>query len=266
MKINNGNEKLHMVKAMIIDMDGVLWRGPEPIGDLAAIFKRIEQKGLQAVLATNNPTITIEQYLGKLHDFGVTFNPGNVITSAIATAQYLTDRFPQRGPVFIIGEEGVHSALAEQDFIAAEDNALAVIVSLDRELTYEKLLRATMLIRSGVPFIVTNPDSTLPIPGGFAPGAGSIAAAIQTATDQHPVVIGKPQPEMYRIALDHMSTSPEETIVIGDRLETDIAGGQTLGCITGIVLTGVANIESAKSWVPTPDYIENDLGSLVEAI
>jgi len=133
-------------------------------------------------------------------------------------------------------------------------------------LTYEKLLRATLLIRSGAPFIVTNPDSTLPIPGGFAPGAGSIAAALQTATDQHPVVIGKPQPEMYRIALDRMGVSPDETIVVGDRLETDIAGGQTLGCITGVVLSGVATIESAKSWKQTPDYIEKDRRSLVEAL
>ena len=266
MKNNNENGQLHTAKAMIIDMDGVLWRGPEPIGDLAAVFKRIEQKGLKAILATNNPTITIEQYLDKLLDFGVPLNPEQVITSAIATAQYLTDRFPQRGPVYIIGEEGVRYALAEQNFFSAVDNALAVIVSLDRELTYEKLLRATLLIRSGVPFIVTNPDSTLPIPGGFAPGAGSIASAIQTATDQNPVVIGKPQPEMYRMALDRMGVSPDETIVVGDRLETDIAGGQTLGCITGVVLSGVATIESVISWKQMPDYIENDLRSLVEAL
>jgi len=251
---------------MIIDMDGVLWRGPEPIGDLAAVFKRIEQKGLKAILATNNPTITVEQYLDKLHVFGVTLFAEQVITSAIATAQYLTDRFPQRGPVFVIGEEGIRHALSAQDFFPAEDTALAVIVSLDRDLTYEKLLRATLLIRSGVPFIVTNPDNTLPIPGGFAPGAGSIAAAIQSATDQQPVVIGKPQPEMYRIALDRMGVSPVETIVVGDRLETDIAGGQTLGCITGVVLSGVATLDSVNSWEQTPDYIELDLGSLVEKL
>ena len=266
MKINNEIDQSNKIRAMIIDMDGVLWRGPEPIGDLAAVFKRIEQKGLKAILATNNPTITVEQYLDKLHDFGVTLYPEQVITSAIATAQYLTDLFPQRGAVFVIGEQGIRHALAEQDFFQAEDTALAVIVSLDRDLTYEKLLRATLLIRSGVPFIVTNPDNTLPIPGGFAPGAGSIAAAIQTATDQQPVVIGKPQPEMYRIALDRMGVSPVETIVVGDRLETDIAGGQTLGCITGVVLSGVATLDSVNSWEQTPDYVELDLGSLVEKL
>jgi len=266
MKINNEIDHSNNIRAMIIDMDGVLWRGPEPIGDLAAVFKRIEQKGLKAILATNNPTITVEQYLDKLHVFGVTLFAEQVITSAIATAQYLTDRFPQRGPVFVIGEEGIRHALSAQDFFPAEDTALAVIVSLDRDLTYEKLLRATLLIRSGVPFIVTNPDNTLPIPGGFAPGAGSIAAAIQSATDQQPVVIGKPQPEMYRIALDRMGVSPVETIVVGDRLETDIAGGQTLGCITGVVLSGVATLDSVNSWEQTPDYIELDLGSLVEKL
>ncbi|MCK4726804.1 MAG: hypothetical protein KAT29_13420, partial [Anaerolineales bacterium] len=165
MKTNNEIDQSNTVKAIIIDMDGVLWRGSEPIGDLAAVFKRIEQKGLRAILATNNPTLTVDQYLDKLHDFGVTLNPEQVITSAIATAQYLAERFPQGGPVYVIGEDGVHHALAEQDFFPAEDTALAVIVSLDRGLTYEKLLRATLLIRSGIPFIVTNPDSTLPIPG-----------------------------------------------------------------------------------------------------
>ncbi len=266
MKINNEIDQSNTVKAMIIDMDGVLWRGTEPVGDLAAVFKRIEQKGLKAILATNNPTLTVDQYLDKLYGFGVSLNSEQVITSAIATTQYLAERFPQGGPVYVIGEDGIRHALAEQDFFPAEDTALAVIVSLDRGLTYEKLLRATLLIRSGIPFIVTNPDSTLPIPGGFAPGAGSIAAAIQTATDKQPVVIGKPQPEMYRIALDRMGMSPVETIVVGDRLETDIAGGQTLGCITGVVLSGVATLDSVRSWKQAPDYIEPNLGSLVELL
>ena len=266
MKTYNEIDQSSAVRAMIIDMDGVLWRGPEPIGDLAVVFNTIKHKGVGAILATNNPTLTVDQYLDKLHYFGVTLKPEQVITSAIATAQYLTDRFPQGGPVYIIGEEGVRDALAEQDFFPSEDTALAVIVSLDRDLTYEKLLRATLLIRSGVPFIVTNPDNTLPIPGGFAPGAGSIAAAIQTATDKEPVVIGKPQPEMYRIALDRMGVTPGETIVVGDRLETDIAGGQTLGCITGVVLSGVATLDSVKSWKQAPDYIESDLESLVEEL
>jgi 4-nitrophenyl phosphatase len=261
---NPTKKKSNPIKAMIIDMDGVLWRGPEPIGDLSTVFKRIEQLGINAILATNNPTLTIEQYLEKLDKFGVTLNPNQVITSAIATAQYIHDRYPQGGPVYVIGEDGVRQAITDLGFYHSQDGAQAVIVSLDRNLTYQNLLHATLLIRSGVPFIVTNPDSTLPIPDGFAPGAGSISAAIQAATDTEPLVIGKPQPEMYRIALDRMRVNPDETIVVGDRLETDIAGGQALGCITGVVLSGVSTREDAISWKPTPDFVEPDLAALVE--
>lgn len=254
------------IKAMIIDMDGVLWRGPEPIGELSTIFTRIEQLGIDAILATNNPTLTIEQYLEKLLTFGVPLNPKQVITSAIATAHFLHDHYPQGGSIYVIGEDGVRQALEDLAFFHSVDGAQAVVVSLDRKLTYEKLLHATLLIRSGVPFIVTNPDSTLPIPEGFAPGAGSISAAIQAATDIEPVVIGKPQPEMYQIALDRMNVTPDETIVVGDRLETDIAGGQSLGCVTGVVLSGVSTREDATSWKPTPNFIEPDLAALVEKL
>lgn len=251
---------------MIIDMDGVLWRESEPIGDLSAVFRRIENLGIDAVLATNNPTLTVHQYIEKLGNFGVKLNPQKVITSGIATAQYIHDRFPQGGAVYIIGETGVRQTLTDLGFFHSEDGAQAVIVSLDRKLTYQNLLHATLLIRSGIPFIVTNPDRTLPIPEGFAPGAGSISAAIQAATDSEPVVIGKPQPEMYRIALQRMEVAPEDTLVVGDRLETDIAGGQALGCLTGVVLSGVSTLKDATSWTPKPDFIEFDLATLIEKL
>jgi 4-nitrophenyl phosphatase len=257
------NNSVRRIRAMIIDMDGVLWRSTEPIGDLPAIFNAIHGKGIDALLATNNPTLSVEQYLAKLKGFGVSLDPDRIITSAIATAQYLKERFPQGGSVYVIGEAGIKQALTDIGFDLAEVDALAVVVSLDRELTYDKLLHATLLIRAGTPFIVTNQDNTLPIPGGFAPGAGSISAALITATEKEPIVIGKPQPEMYKLALERMNVSPQETLVVGDRLETDIAGGQSLGCVTGVVLSGVATAESARKWHSIPDYIEPDLSSLV---
>jgi 4-nitrophenyl phosphatase len=230
------------------------------------VFSGIEKLGIDVILATNNPTLTIQQYLEKLGNFGVKLNAQQVITSGIATAQYIHDRYPQGGPVYIIGEAGVKQALEDLGFYHSEDGAQAVIVSLDRSLTYQNLLHATLLIRSGVPFIVTNPDRTLPIPEGFAPGAGSISAAIQAATDTEPIVIGKPQPELYRIALERMGAAPNDTLVVGDRLETDIAGGQASGCLTGVVLSGVSTREDAIYWTPAPDFIELDLESLVEKL
>lgn len=254
----------HLIRALIIDMDGVLWRGSQPIGDLPYLFKQFKRHDLQAILATNNPTLTADQYVEKLRNFGAIIEKRQVITSAQATAQYLGKQHPQGGPVYVIGEEGLLHTLAENGFFSDEDRALAVVVSLDRDLDYEKLRRASLLIRSGVPFIATNTDCTLPSPEGFVPGAGSIVAAIQAATDTPPIVIGKPQPDMYRAALDRLEVTPGETLVIGDRLETDIAGGQALGCYTALVLSGATTEEAARSWKPAPDIVVSDLTSLLD--
>ncbi len=254
------------IQALIIDMDGVLWRGSEPIGDLPVIFEQIRKCELKFTLATNNATRTVDQYVEKLHKFGVELPADQVINSAQATAQYLSYKYPQGGSVYIIGEQGLVHALADYRFSPSGDDVLAVVAALDRNLTYEKLCRAALLIREGVPFIGTNPDRTLPSPEGLIPGSGAILAALQAATDIEPTIIGKPQPEMYRLALERMNVSPNETLVIGDRLETDIAGGQALGCPTALVLTGATSEEDARSWEPGLDIITSDLTNLLHLL
>jgi 4-nitrophenyl phosphatase len=135
---------------------------------------------------------------------------------------------------------------------------------MDRTLTYDKLSRATLLLRAGTPFVATNSDRTFPTPNGLVPGAGAIVAALQTASDVAPFVVGKPGPEMYRVALESMGASPEETLVVGDRLETDIAGAQALGCRTALVLSGVATRAEGLAWKPGLDWIADDLASLLQ--
>jgi 4-nitrophenyl phosphatase len=254
------------ITSLIIDMDGVLWRADQPIGDLPAIFDRIEQLGLQFVLATNNSSRTPAQYVEKLQRFGVSIAPTLVLTSAIAAAMYLHRRFPQGGKVYIIGEQGLYQALQEKGFQPDHDNALAVVVGIDRQFNYTKLSQATRLVRNGALLIGTNPDRTFPTPEGLAPGAGTQLAALEAATDVQPIITGKPQPEMYRVALDILGATPEETLVIGDRPETDIAGGQSLGCRTALVLSGVTTPEAARQWSPPPDLILPDLRAVVEAL
>jgi 4-nitrophenyl phosphatase len=254
------------LNALILDMDGVLWREDEPIGDLPAIFQRIEQRGLQVTLATNNATKTVEQYLQKLSGFGVVLQPAQIINSPQAVAQYLRQRYPSGGGVYVLGEDGLHQAIQESGFHHSQRDVLAVVAGMDRALTYEKLARATLLIRSGAQFIGSNPDRTYPTPEGLVPGAGAILAAIEAATDQQPLILGKPAPEMYRIAMQRMNVSPENTLVVGDRLGTDIAGAQQLGCRTGLVLSGVTTLEAALEWEPAPDYIAKDLADLLEKI
>jgi 4-nitrophenyl phosphatase len=251
------------IRALILDMDGVLWRDNQPLGDLAAIFSEINQLGWKVILATNNATKSIDQFLTKLESFDVILESWQIINSAQATAHYLKGLHPDGGPIYIVGEPGMMQTFEEAGFIHSENYPLAVVAALDRGINFQKLRTATLLIRSGVPFVGTNPDRTFPTPEGLVPGAGSILAAIESATDKKPLVIGKPNPAMYQFALERMGTSPDETLVVGDRLETDIAGAQNLNSPSALVLSGVTTEEAALAWEPVPDMIAEDLTDLI---
>jgi 4-nitrophenyl phosphatase len=253
------------IRGAILDLDGTLWRGSSPIGDLPTIFARFPRLGIDFILATNNATMDISQYVEKMAGFGVHLQERQIVNSGQAVAHMLKRDFPQGGPVFIVGEAGLHHALAEAGFFHSEDDLpLAVVAGMDRKITYEKLTRATQLIRSGLPFIGTNPDTTYPMPGGqLIPGAGSILAAISAAAGRDPVIAGKPSPAMFDLALARLGTHPGETISVGDRLETDIAGGQNCGCRTALVLSGVTPLAQAQAWQPAPDLIVRDLAELL---
>ncbi len=254
------------IRALILDMDGVLWRSNEPIGDLPAIFAEIEKCGWKVVLATNNATKSIQQFLAKLESFGVHLEPWQVINSAQATAHYLSQLHPEGGRVYVVGEPGLVETLDENGFIHSEEKPLAVVVALDHGINYEKLRTATLMIRSGVPFIGTNPDRTFPTPEGQVPGAGAILATIEAATDVKPLIIGKPNPAMYQFALERMGMTPEETLIVGDRLETDIAGGQNLGSPCALVLSGVTSEAAAWEFSPAPEMIADNLTNVIREL
>ncbi|MDH5506919.1 MAG: HAD-IIA family hydrolase [Anaerolineae bacterium] len=254
--------ELKRIKALILDMDGVLWRGSEPIGDLPAIFSRIRERGVKVVFATNNSTRTPGQYVQKLAGFGAEAQTAQIFTSAKATAAALSERYPAGGGVFVVGEGGLVEALLEKGFSQQDGKALAVVAGLDSEVTYEKLKRATLLIRGGAVLMGTNPDKTLPSPEGLAPGAGAIIAALEAASGVKAEIIGKPQATMFQQALSQLGLPAEEALVVGDRLETDIAGGQAAGCKTALVLSGVTTREMAEAWEPAADLILEDLTTL----
>lgn len=259
------------IRALILDMDGVLWTDREPIGDLPAVFARIQAAGLQVMLATNNATRTPAEHLAKLAGFGVRgIEEWQVVNSALATAFLIKQKFPQGGPVYMVAENGVVQALASEGFHPVNDAAgetpLAVVAGLDREVSYEKLRRATLYIRAGVRFYGTNLDATYPTPEGLVPGAGTILAAIQTAGGVAPITAGKPAPYMLELGLQRMGVSAAETLVVGDRLDTDIAGGQALGCPVALVLTGVSTRADGEAWRPSIDILANDLTSLLDQV
>ncbi len=258
--------KIDPISGLVLDMDGVLWRGSEPLGDLPALFDRIRRKNWRFVLATNNATRSVDQYLEKLRAFGVTLEPWQIINSALATAQYLSRRHPEGGNVYVVGEDGLVQTLQQFGFHDAAEDAIAVVVGMDRGFNYEKLKWATRLIRKGVPFLGTNPDRTFPDPGGLVPGAGSLLAAIQAASDVEPVIIGKPSPEMFRQAIERLRTEAAQTLVVGDRLETDIAGGKALGCRTALLLSGVSSGEDLENGLYIPDLVARDLTALLDEL
>lgn len=244
-------------------MDGVLWRESAAIGDLPSIFNKIGKLNLKVVFATNNATRTPQQYVDKLANFGVKVNENQIINSAMGVAYLLKKKYPAGGAVYVVGEHGLIQALENAGFHLSEENCLAVIASMDRGITFEKLKKATLLIRSGVSFYGTNPDRTYPTPKGLIPGAGAIIGALEIATDVTPIIAGKPSPTLYEFALEKLGTKPSETLIVGDRLETDVTGGQHLDCPTALVLSGIATREEAENHTPPVDFIEPTLGDLV---
>jgi 4-nitrophenyl phosphatase len=256
------------IKALIIDMDGVVWKSDSPIGDLAATFGRIRERGLKFVFATNNSTKTSDQYVERLTGLGVNVEPWQVITSSQAAAAMVAKKFPPRTKAFIIGEDGIRMAMEEKGFeVVSVENATqaqVVVMGIDREITFQKASEATLLVRNGIPFYATNADKTFPTPRGEIPGSGAWLSIITTATGVEPIVAGKPFPFLMELSLEKLGTSKAETLVVGDRLETDIAAGQAVGCPCALVLSGVSTKEEAEKWDPKIDMITESLSELVK--
>lgn len=248
-------------------MDGVIWKGDAPIGDLPATFKRIRERGLKFVFATNNGTKTPEEYRQKLAELGVEIDASQIVTSALGIAFMLSQRFPRGTKVFVIGEDGIRVALEEKGFevlgVENAPEAEAVVMGIDRGITFQKVAEATLLVRAGIPFYTTNTDRTFPTPRGEIPGSGAWLSVVTSATGVEPIVAGKPFPYLMELSLEKLGMKKEETLVVGDRLETDIAAGQSVGCPTALVLSGVTTKEQADKWMPQPDRIAESLFALV---
>jgi len=249
-------------EAAILDMDGVLWRSDQPLCDLPQLFKLFADEKIRISMASNNATATIDQFLNKFHTMGVSLEPSQIISSAMAIGFLLKQNFSKGGPIFILGSPALIATLNEDGFFHSETGPMAIVVGLDRELTYEKLDKAANWVRKGLPFYGTNPDLTYPTPDGFAPGAGACIAAVEAASGKKAIMAGKPNPYLFDVAIQRLKSSPEKTLVIGDRLETDILGGFRAGCRTILVLSGVSQRKDLVSWEPKPDLVINNIMDL----
>ncbi|MFN8375515.1 MAG: HAD-IIA family hydrolase [Anaerolineae bacterium] len=257
---------LASIRAVTLDMDGVLWRDDTPMPGLREFFDFIRANNIAYTLATNNSYKTPAAYVAKLLNMGVMdVDEALVITSATATADYMRQHYPVATRVYVVGGNGLREALADAGMEVVDEGARVVVAGIDPQLTYDKLKHATLQIRAGADFIGTNPDKTFPTPEGLAPGAGSVLAAIAAATDRQPIVIGKPDTPMLETALRIMGTSADHTLMVGDRLDTDILGGQRTGMKTAFVLTGVSTRADIALTGIVPDGVYEHLLDLTRA-
>lgn len=248
---------------LLLDLDGVLYRGDEPVAHALETMAGLREAGIRVLFLTNNSSRTPEQVASKLEGLGIAAAPFEVVTSALATADLLAAR--GGGSVFAIGGEGVVRALAEAGLRVLDgepDRADVVVVGIAEDLSYAQLRTACVLVRRGARLIATNADRTFPAPGGDEwPGAGALLAAIVTATGAEAEVVGKPFAPLFEAARRRAGAS--SPLVIGDRLDTDIAGAENLGWDSLLVLTGVSTRDELASSGVHPTYVAEDLRVLL---
>lgn len=256
---------LDQARGYVIDMDGVLYRGDAGLPHVCDFLEALDRHGVPFVLATNNSTRSSEQYVQKLASMGVSVEASRILTSGQATAARMKEEYPRGTTVYVVGMNALREAIfGDGYFVPAGKDAQVVASGADFELTYENLRIATLAIRHGAGFIATNGDTTFPTEEGLIPGAGAILAALEAATSVSPEVIGKPSTGMLIQGASLLGTEPAATVMLGDRLDTDILAGRRAGFMTLMVLTGVSTLEDLATSELQPDVLVPDLGPLVE--
>ena len=248
--------------ALLFDLDGVLFRGEQTIEGAPETLRALRGAGHRLAFVTNNSARTPDEVAAKLRGHGFEALAAEVVTSALATADLLASR--GGGSVFVIGERGVREALADAGLEVLDgepSEADHVVVGWDRRVDYDRLRVASLLLQRGSAFVATNADRSYPAPDGLWPGAGALLAVLTTTTGREPEVVGKPGTSLYRLALDRIGG--ERPLVIGDRLETDIAGAAALGWDSLLVLSGVTTAEDLAGSSVRPTYLGNDVSALL---
>ncbi len=241
--------------SVISDMDGVIYRGKELIPGAREFVERLKTTETKFLFLTNNSEQTPIDLVRKLKGLGIDgLHEDNFITSAMATAIFLATQKPA-GSVYVVGGAGLSTELYQRGFSVTEHNPDYVVVGKTPSFSFEMIRKAANLIRAGAKFIGTNPDMIDPVEKGVEPAAGVILKAIEAASGKKPYVVGKPNSLMMMIARKKLGVHSEDTVMIGDRLDTDIVGGLEAGMKTCLVLSGVSTRESIRDFPYRPDYI-----------
>jgi len=242
------------IKAVIFDLDGVIYRGQTPLPGAGDVTRWLQARDFQTYYFTNNSTKTRGSYVELLAGYGISTDVDHIVTSASLTARYFTDNGLSRARVLVVGEDGLPAELREAGVRVVRRRGGKpvdyVVVGMDRKFTYAKLHEAQQAILAGATFIATNRDATYPIEGNVIPGGGSIVAAVATAAEKEPLLIGKPSPEAGKLITHMAGVAPHEALMVGDRLETDIEMGRRAGLLTCLVLTGISARQEAEALPP----------------
>lgn len=250
----------------LIDLDGVVYRGNELLPGAREFVAWLEAQKKKYLFLTNNSFATGAQIMAKLARLGIATDEAHLLTAGQAAVQNIARRIPG-GSVYVVGEQPLIELVGAQGLVAVSadsSEADAVLVGLDRFFDYDKLTCATNVVRAGALFITINRDPLLPIAGGFIPGCGALAAAIEGASGVNPEVVGKPEPMLLLEAMQSLESQPEETVMVGDGLDVDILAGQNAGTHTLLVLSGRNTREDVEQMAIKPDHIYIDLADVIK--
>jgi 4-nitrophenyl phosphatase len=266
------------VRLVIFDLDGVVYRGAEPIAGAADLVAWLHERGVAVRFATNNSMVAREGYVERLAAMGIGTSVDEIVTSTSATVEHLRRHAPDVRSVLAIGADGMRDELLAAGFEVQMAHSVrpsspgapldrpydAVVVGLDPTCDYARIAVAMSAVAAGARLVATNADARYPTPAGFLPGAGAIVAALATATGVSPEVIGKPEPAMFRAILEASGVPADETVVVGDNPASDVIGARRAGCAAILVLTGVADAASAAALdaEATPHAVAADPGAV----
>ena len=255
------------IDGLVCDMDGVIYRGDEPIDGSVEALRSLKERGVRVVFCTNNSRDTVAEYSSKLQRMDIEADPDDIITSGVVTGEVLAGRNLQGKRALVVGGDGAREAVESAGLTLLSDDegrhADVVVVGLDPTLTYKRLKEASLAVRSGALLVATNDDASFPAPDGLWPGAGAVLASIETATGATAEVMGKPHGPMMEAAGRRLAGCSRIAIV-GDRPDTDLAGGVAMGWATVLVLTGVTHPEDVTSVRPVPDLVLERFADLIQ--
>jgi NagD protein len=249
----------------LTDMDGVLVHEDRALPGAAEFLQRLQERERRFLVLTNNSIFTPRDLSARLHRAGLAVPEKAIWTSAMATADFLSQQVPG-GSAYVIGEAGLTTALYEAGYVLTNADPDFVVLGETRTYSFEAITQAIRLIATGSRFIATNPDVTGPSPEGPLPATGSVAALITRATGKDPYFVGKPNPMMFRSAMNRIDAHSESTMMVGDRMDTDVVAGIEAGLDTILVLTGSTRREEIARFPFRPGRVLDSIADAVDLV